>query len=201
APIKETTKKIAAQTSEFMDDLFSFEELVENSESDKKLIDEEVSNRAEFILNTETSNLLHHDKSRQMQIVSLPIPKFQKLAQVSGDLATIKQMIDRTIDALTESVWLEVVYDGDEVVSDLREHIQAMVEGLPCEVLKIKNTQTYNKVLNQHQASETLQDLNEQEVFERCLTAHNVPDEQKTTLRDAYEQIVYNLHHEDTQAE
>ena len=138
-----------------------------------------------------------------MQFISLPIPKFQKLAQISGDLELIQQTIDETIQSLeaTESVWLEIIYTGDEVVSELREHIQAMVDGLPCEVLKIKNTRTYNKVLNQQQISETLQDLNEEEVFERCLIAHNIPDEQKSSLRDAYDQIVYNLRHEDTQAE
>jgi exonuclease SbcD len=138
-----------------------------------------------------------------MQVVSLTIPIFQKLAQVSGSLEFINQTIDKTIQSLetAETVWLEVVYTGDEVVSELREHIQAMVDSLPCEVLKIKNTRTYNKVLNQQQTSETLQDLNEAEVFERCLMAHHVPDEQKSSLRDAYDQIVYNLLHEDTQAE
>ena len=206
APIKEITKKVAAQISEFMDDLFDFEESLENNESDKELIDKEVSNPADFFSNTDsasTSKLLHNDTSRNMQVISLPIPKFQKLAQVSGDLETINQTIDKTMASLTESesVWLEIIYTGDEVVSELREHIQAMVESLPCEVLKIKNTRTYNKVLNQQQTSETLQDLNGIEVFERCLTAHHVPDEQRSTLRDAYEQIVYNLHHEDTRAE
>ncbi|MFP3366443.1 exonuclease SbcCD subunit D C-terminal domain-containing protein, partial [Pseudoalteromonas sp. SIMBA_148] len=92
-------------------------------------------------------------------------------------------------------IWLEVVYTGDEIVSDLREQVQAMVDGLPCEVLKIKNTRTYNKVLNQRQTSENLQDLNEMEVFERCLTINDVADSQKDSLRDAYGQILYNLRH------
>lgn len=138
-----------------------------------------------------------------MQVVSLPIPKFQQLAQVSGDLECINQAIDKVIQSLdaTQSVWLEIIYTGEEIISELREHIQTMVDNLPCEVLKIKNTRTYNKVLNQQQISETLQDLNEQEVFERCLIAHDIPNEQKSSLRDAYDQIVYNLRHEDTQAE
>ncbi|GAF53964.1 exonuclease SbcD [Psychrobacter sp. JCM 18900] len=121
------------------------------------------------------------------------------MAQISGDLTTIEQ----TIRALkqSDSIWLEIVYTGDEIVSDLREQVQAMVEGLPCEVLKIKNTRTYNKVLNQQQTSENLQDLNEMEVFERCLTLNDVADSQKDSLRDAYGQILYNLRHEDKQAE
>jgi len=149
------------------------------------------------------AQLLHHDVERQMQVVSLPIPKFQKLAQISGDLQTIQQTIDSTIQALapSESVWLELIYTGDDIASDLREQIQVMVDGLPCDVLKIKNPRTYNKVLNQEAASETLQDLNEMQVFERCLSANEVTDAQKLTLRDAYAQIIHNIHHNDTQAE
>lgn len=216
--VEKAAKKVAGQATDFMDDLFGFDESVEGKESDIK---EESSikeglNQTNPTQNTDinskvtspsaaqvTTQLLHHDELCQMKVVSLPIPKFQKLAQMSGDLESIHKTIDKTIQDLeaTESVWLEIIYTGDEVISELREHIQVMVDGLPCEVLKIKNTRTYNKVLNQQQISETLQDLNEEEVFERCLTAHNIPDEQKLSLRDAYDQIVYNLHHEDTQAE
>ena len=208
--VEKTTKKVATQTTYFMDDLFGFDNTAESEENMKKAFEGSVSNQIDAIQSNDftnnsiaSSNLLHHDESHQMQVISLPIPKFQKLAQISGDLESINKTIDKTIQSLeaTESVWLEIIYTGDEVVSELREHIQAMVDNLPCEVLKIKNTRTYNKVLNQQQISETLQDLNEEEVFERCLTAHNIPDEQKSSLRDAYDQIVYNLRHEDTQAE
>lgn len=202
APIKEITKKVVSQTSEFMDDLFDFEESLENNESDKESIDKEVSNQIDFLPDTEStsvSKLLHHDTSRNMRVISLPIPKFQKLAQVSGDL----ESIESTIKALdhSETVWLEVTYTGDTIVNGLRDKVNEIAKGLSVEVLLTKNPRNYNQVLNQQQTSETLQDLNEIEVFERCLTAHHVPDEQRSTLRDAYEQIVYNLHHEDTRAE
>lgn len=212
--VEKLSKKAAAQSTEFMDDLFGFGDSTDSEAITPKAFDDSISSQVNAIqsnhsTNSSTnnailvSNLLHYDESRQMQVISLPIPKFQKLAQVSGDLDAIQQTIDKTIQSLdaTESVWLEVIYTGNEVVSELRDHIQSMVDGSSCEVLKIKNAHTYNKVLNQQQISETLQDLNEQEVFERCLVAHSVPDEQKSILRDAYEQIVYNLRHEDTQAE
>ena len=203
--VEKTVKKAVNQAASFMDDLFADVESLESDQHSETSI-EEPSEQTEVILSTPftlPATPLHHDTSRQMQVISMPIPKFQNLAQVSGDLETINQKVDKVIEALsdTESVWLEIIYTGDEVVSELRESIQAMVEGLPCEVLKIKNTCTYNKVLNQQQISETLQDLNEQEVFERCLATHNIPDEQRLTLREAYGQIVYDLHHIDTQAE
>ena len=216
-PIKEPAKKTVKQTTAFMDDLFGFEDQaandknIETSTKDSSIDNEQYNQNTDqtpIALSTSTlsditAQQLHRNTSNQMQVISLPIPTFQKLAQVSGDLQTINLSIDTTVQALTdrESIWFEIIYTGNDVVSELREHIQAMVEGLPCEVLKIKNTRTYNKVLNQQQTSETLQDLNELEVFERCLTTHNISDEQKPTLRDAYEQIVYNLRHNDKQAE
>lgn len=204
-PIEKTAKRAVSQVELFMDDLFGFDELTEDTEAEKTVIPNSTSTQQDqssqtIPAKTTTANkMLHHNDDNQMQVVSLPIPKFQQLAQISGDLTIISQ----TIESLTpaESVWLEVVYTGDEIVSDLREQVQAMVDGLPCEVLKIKNTRTYNKVLNQQQTSENLQDLNEMEVFERCLTINDVADSQKDSLRDAYGQILYNLRHEDKQAE
>ena len=205
APIEKSAKKVASQTTEFMDDLFGFDEQSKNNEVTKtaateNIPDQQDQNNQSMPKNIDTSNkILHRDDSNQMQVVSLPIPKFQQLAQVSGDLATILETI-RSIDP-TESIWLEVVYTGNEIVSRLKEQVNEMVENLALEVLITKNASSYNKVLNQQQTSETLQDLNEEEVFERCLIAHDIPDEQKSSLRDAYDQIVYNLRHEDTQAE
>ncbi|WP_201628365.1 exonuclease SbcCD subunit D C-terminal domain-containing protein [Psychrobacter maritimus] len=204
--VEKTTKKVASQATDFMDDLFGFDNTAESEENTQKAFEGSISNQIDAIQSNDStnnsiasSNLLHHDESQQMQVISLPIPKFQKLAQISGDLATILETI-RSIDP-TESIWLEVVYTGNEIVSELKEQINEMVENLSLEVLITKNASSYNKVLNQQKISETLQDLNEEDVFERCLTAHNIPDEQKLSLRDAYDQIVYNLRHEDTQAE
>lgn len=186
-------KKAPVQAG-FIDDLFGFDAPAANHEMATTAIQEDTDNQQEHDHKSKPNN-----DSDQMQVTSLPVPTFQQLAQISGDLTMIANTIKALI--LTESIWLEIVYTGDEIVSDLREQVQGMVEDLPCEVLKIKNTRTYNKILNQQQTSETLQDLNEMEVFERCLTINDVADSQKDSLRDAYGQMLYHLHHEDRQAE
>ena len=201
-PIEKTVKKTVGQAELFMDDLFGFDESLENKQVEKTIVTNLTSAQQEQknqSLDTDIQyKTLHHDESNQMQVVSLPIPKFQHLAQISGDLAAIEHTIQSL--STTDSIWLEVIYTGDEIVSDLREQVHAMVDGLPCEVLKIKNTRTYNKVLNQQQTSETLQDLNEMDVFESCLTLNAIPDSQKDALRNAYGQILHDLQHEDKQA-
>lgn len=201
--VEKVAKKAAIQTPEFMDDLFAF---VEQEESAAINVNEEPFTQSKamqldstFTTSDLTSQRLHHDESRQMQVISLPIPCFQKLAQITGDLTAIAA----TIKSLkpSESIWLEVIYDGDEIVNELREEVNAMIEGLTCEVLKIKNTRTYNKVLNQQQSSETLQDLNELDVFDKCLEINGIADTQKASLRSAYQQILHNIYHDDVQAE
>ena len=205
--IKQVTKKAATQTTEFMDDLFGFPDSVESVEKPNS-VDKELSNQTDAMQHSDatsnvtsplTSQLLHHDESRQMQVVSLAIPCFQKLAQIIGDLTTIAAAIKSLKPS--ESIWLEVIYDGDEIVNELREEVNAMIEGLTCEVLKIKNTRTYNKVLNQQQASENLQDLNELDVFDKCLEINGIADTQKSSLRTAYQQILHNIYHNDSRAE
>ena len=201
--VEKVAKKAVIQTPEFMDDLFGF---VEQEESAAINVNEEPFTQSKamqldstFTTSDLTSQRLHHDESRQMQVISLPIPCFQKLAQITGDLTAIAA----TIKSLqpSESIWLEVIYDGDEIVNELREEVNAMIEGLTCEVLKIKNTRTYNKVLNQQQSSVTLQDLNELDVFDKCLEINGIADTQKASLRSAYQQILHNIYHDDAQAE
>lgn len=201
--VEKVAKKAVIQTPELMDDLFGF---VEQEESAAINVNEEPFTQSKavqldstFTTSDLTSQRLHHDESRQMQVISLPIPCFQKLAQITGDLTAIAATI-KSLQPL-ESIWLEVIYDGDEIVNELREEVNAMIEGLTCEVLKIKNTRTYNKVLNQQQSSETLQDLNELDVFDKCLEINGIADTQKASLRSAYQQILHNIYHDDAQAE
>ncbi len=198
-PVKKVAIKTLENTSGLIDDLFGFEEV--------DVIDEKIDNSSQELSNEKEVNIadandfniLYSNDVNHMQVISLHIPCFQKLAQISGDLATIANTIK--LLEQTESIWLEIVYDGEDIVSELREEVAAMVEGLPCEVLKIKNTRTYNKVLNQEQGAETLQDLNEKEVFERCMTVNEIPDSQKESLLEAYQQILHNIYHDDSRAE
>lgn len=148
---------------------------------------------------TEQIKLLYSDTDKQMHVISLAIPCFQKLQQISGDLQQITSQIQQL--PKSESIWLEVIYKGDEVVSDLREQIHALIEDTSFDVLKIKNTNIYNKILKAEATSETLQDLNEQQVFERCLNVHHIAESQRPALVDAYSQLLHEIHNEDKMAE
>lgn len=199
---KQANVQTNAQANLLIDDLFGFDDFEADINTDRDELKIDTFSDATTKTSADMTRL-HHNAANTMQVLSLHIPCFQKLAQVSGDLRSIEktiQSIEPTIDPIT-SIWLEVIYDGDEIVHELREEINAMIKDRPYEVLKIKNTRTYNKVLNQEQTSETLQDLNELDVFDRCLEVNDIASTQKPSLRDAYQQILHNIYDDDSQAE
>jgi exonuclease SbcD len=68
-------------------------------------------------------------------------------------------------------------------------------------VLRVKNSRVTDRFLSQIDDEETLDDLSANEVFERCLAAHDVPHEQRAQLRHTYHDVVSSIHEADTQAQ
>ena len=123
---------------------------------------------------------------------SLPVPVFQPMQTLKGDWQTIKTRL-HTLKKSQQSVWLEVVYDGQEVVGDLSEKIAELVKDSRLEVLRIKNQQKRDQVMQSQRMDESLEELNPTQVFERCLIAHQVLEEQKPILWSRYTEVIESL--------
>ncbi|HQU63177.1 MAG TPA: exonuclease SbcCD subunit D C-terminal domain-containing protein, partial [Nitrosomonas sp.] len=132
------------------------------------------------------------DRSR---IKLVPIPVFQKLERIQGDLTLILNRIRELVENNTQA-WLEVIYDGDAVTSagDLRQNLDDAVSGTQLDILCVKNSRAMNRVLHRACDQETLDDLNVRDVFARCLAAHDVPPAQQPELIAAYDEIVHALY-------
>lgn len=133
-------------------------------------------------------------------VTLLNVPVFQPLRQVSGNWASIACELRSLVDS-NESVWLEVIYQGDEIVSDLRERLETLTEGSELLILRIQNTRLIERVLNASDTDQSLEDLDVNDVFARCLAAHDVPEDQQADLLHTYQQTLSAIHHDDTQAE
>lgn len=123
---------------------------------------------------------------------SLPVPVFQPIQTLKGDWQTIKTSL-HSLKKSQQSVWLEVVYDGQEVVGDLSEKIAELVKDSMLEVLRIKNQQKRDQVMQSQRVDESLEELNPTQVFERCLIAHQVMEEQKPMLWSRYTEVLESL--------
>lgn len=130
----------------------------------------------------------------------IEIPCFQRLESIKGDLPKIKNRL-LELSADKNSTWTEVIYEGDEVVGDLRDLIEEMVKGNGLEILRIKNNRLMKKTLGDSASQETLDDLNENEVFERCLIFYEVSKDQWPDLLNAYQEILTSVNEVDLNAE
>jgi exonuclease SbcD len=139
-----------------------------------------------------------HSTAASIQLIDVPV--FQQLERVKGDWDGISSRIIE-LSATDSQGWLEVIYDGIDVIGDLRERLDLVISGTQMEILRIKNNRIIDRVLGQIHEEETLDDLNVNDVFERCLAVHDVPEDQRPELLRAYQETVSSLYEDDVQAE
>jgi len=139
-----------------------------------------------------------HSTAASIQLIDVPV--FQKLERIKGEWDGISSRL-LELSATNSQGWLEVIYEGEEVIGDLRERLEAAITGTQMEILRIKNSRIIDRVLGQMHDEETLDDLNVNDVFERCLVAHQIPEDQRPELLRAYQETLSSLYEDDLQAE
>lgn len=140
------------------------------------------------------------DQPAGASVSLLDAPVFQKLERIQGDLESISNRI-LELTATAAGCWLEIIYEGEEIISDLRDRLEDAIAGTEMEILRIKNNRIIDRVLSQSHAEETLDDLNINDVFELCLNLHDVPENQRPELLHAYQETVASLYEDDAHAE
>lgn len=133
-------------------------------------------------------------------VSTLPVPRFQELKTLRGDWAALAREI-AGLKAQGSRAWLEIIYEGNEIASTLREKLDNAVAETAIEILRVRNNRVLERVLSGEGQEETLDDLEVTEVFQRCLNAHEVPEEQRRPMLEAYGEILASLNDTDPRAE
>lgn len=134
------------------------------------------------------------------EITRLEVPKFQRLEHVAGTLEQITAKLQELLRS-ESSVWTEVEYTGKTIEPALRETVESLTENSPVEVLRITDATQTQKVLSASHEQESLELLDIHDVFDRCLEAYEVPEEQREKLKESYQDIVVNLEQQDRNAD
>lgn len=136
----------------------------------------------------------------------IPIPAFQRLRQLRGNLHSLQSELETLMQENT-STWVEVIYTGEEIVPDLREKLEQIVlseksaQPGAVTILRIKNQRINMQALSADIPEQTLDDLTPLDVFEKCLNAHEIPQEQRPTLQHAYQEVLTQLLEHDVRAD
>jgi len=133
-------------------------------------------------------------------ITSVPVPKFQALKTLRGDWLAIAGAIN-DLKTQGSNAWLEIIYEGEEIVGNLRERLDEAIIGSNLEILPVKNNRVLDLAMKGVNTEETLDDLDVTDVFKRCLQSHAVPDDQQPSLLNAYQEIIVSLNEADPMAE
>ena len=129
---------------------------------------------------------------RLPEVNAINIPNFQVLQRIQGDLPHIQAELKQLMQS-GSTAYIEVVYQGNELVADLSEKLDAQVQGSDLRLLRVYNRQFVNNVLASASADATLPDLNPTEVFEACMAQHDLDDAQKAQLRDSYQHVLHQV--------
>jgi exonuclease SbcD len=123
------------------------------------------------------------------EIKILEIPVFQCLKSIRGDKSFIENSLEELKNA-DRSVWVELIYEGNEVFSDFTAWANEKTVDTKIEILKLQNRQYLNEVLTTDDSAQLLDELDKFEVFDKLLEKNDISEEQKEELKKTYEEIV-----------
>jgi exonuclease SbcD len=139
--------------------------------------------------------LVDLDASGLKAITTLPVPRFQGLVSVSGNLATLSGPIGAAAaeGSRERPTWLEVTVAEDDYLADLPARIEALTAGWPVEVLRIRRQRGNAAAQLAATSSETLDELSPHEVFARRLAQEELSEEIQQGLNLRFNSIVSAL--------
>jgi DNA repair protein SbcD/Mre11 len=149
----------------------------------------------------QTKKVIKAEFNSTMPIIQeLIVPCFQPLERIVGSLDDIHSKIE-LLKRDVSTAWLEIEYTGSDIITNLREILEEALADSSMEIRRIKNKQITDQVIYAIQENETLDDLDVNDVFDRCLDTFDVPHEDRVELIDTYNEIIKSFHEEDTNAE
>jgi exonuclease SbcD len=137
-----------------------------------------------------------HGPSKGREIVTIPVPEFQKLRCLKGNLGQIAEgMKSLDYPSNGDRVWVEVHLAPEVWVPDIQSTLSTMTEGLPVDILAIKSMDAPTaRKLSRTEERETLKEFAPFDVFRRRLQAEGEIDEQtEADLVQAFKEILNSL--------
>ena len=130
------------------------------------------------------------------EITEHEIPVFQQLVRINGDLETITSKIE-DLKAANSSAWLEIEITTIKSSTDINAMLDELLKDSKLELLKTKNRTLLDKTLTPVNASETLETMNDADVFIRCLDAYEIEEDDRALLTETYREAIALLQNAD----
>ncbi|WP_434525733.1 exonuclease subunit SbcD [Photorhabdus asymbiotica] len=148
--------------------------------------------------------LVEFAQGKLESIKLLPVPQYQPMQLIRGNLQQIEQQLQTFNDYQGEQpVWLDIEVATQDYLHDIQKRIQSMVAELPVEVILLRRAKIQRQNILTKEHRETLIELSINEVFARRLEQTELNDEEhkkrlttlfEQTLNDIYNPIDFKMH-------
>ena len=122
---------------------------------------------------------------KELVITEHPVPCFQQLIRIAGDQDKVAGKIEKLIKKGT-SAWLEVEITSLTDLTNINARFEELLTGSNLEILRIKNKTAVDRAMTRVNDTETLETLDDADVFARCLEAFEVPEDDRGDLTETY---------------
>lgn len=132
-------------------------------------------------------------------VTPLPVPRFQGLVSISGNLARLPAAIGTAAaeGSYERPAWLDVTVAEDDYLADLPARVEALTAGWPVEVLRLRKARGNAVAQLASEARETLDELSPYEVFARRLQQETLDETTQQALQQRFGAIVATLNGEE----
>lgn len=130
-------------------------------------------------------------------ITKITVPVFQKLKSLLGDENTLISQLKELI-TLKESFLVELNYNGNHPIGTLYDNAHELCENTQVKVLIVRDLNARAKSLNPEYTGEILSDISVQEVFNRCLKEHNIPEDEMREYQNTFKELLEQMYEQDS---
>ena len=139
-------------------------------------------------------------EGRTPSVTEIAIPCFQPLERLAGSLDELSAAI-AALRSAGSNAWLEIDYRGDEAPATVQEAMEEAIAGSLLEIRRIRNNRPLQQALRQSATDETLQQLDPEAVFTRCLEASGTDEALRADLMASYREVLRSIREDDVMAE
>jgi len=133
-------------------------------------------------------------------VTELAVPCFRNLERLAGSLDELSVRI-LGLRAAGTGAWLEIDYLGHEPALVVQERLEEAVAGSGLEILRIRCGRNARPSLGRSGDEETLEELDREDVFRRCLDARGTDEALRPALIECYREVLRSIDEEDSMGE
>lgn len=139
-----------------------------------------------------TVSIVDFDGRNFAGVKEIPVPVWQKMARISGDMAGIEAEL-RGLMGMNESVWAEVTYTGKNPAGDIQSSLEEIVKGSMVEILSIRNESERKITEGIPRPQVKINDIKPTDMLSLYFDEYRIPEDMQKVYRPLYMEILREM--------